>query len=212
MIPAGVRVRRIADPGRIGVTTGRRREFAGKERVQVQFPDRAEFIAADQIEVVESDEDFWDQIKKGRFGRALNLRQTLTFHRLSGRLGNVIYSMQTTNTDFYAYQFKPVLKLLNSPTNGILIADEVGLGKTIEAGLIWTELRARFDARRLLVVCPAMLREKWQEELRERFGVSPKLTDVGNLLGGIAGVGQRDRTRIRPYCQHARDTSATGMG
>ena len=183
MIPAGVRVRRIADPGRIGVTTGRSREFAGKERVQVQFPDRAEFIAVDQIEVVQSDEDYWDQIKKGRFGRALNLRQTLTFHRLSGRLANVIYSMQTTNTDFFAYQFKPIFKLLHSPTNGILIADEVGLGKTIEAGLIWTELRARFDARRLLVVCPAMLREKWQEELRERFGVSPQLTDVENLQG-----------------------------
>ena len=180
-IAPGDRVRRISDPGRIGVTTGKCREFAGKKRLQVQFPDRSEFIATDQIEVVDSEEDFQDQIKRGRFGRALNLRQTLTFYRLSGRLANVIYSMQTTNTDFYAYQFKPVLKLLNSPTNGILIADEVGLGKTIEAGLIWTELRARFDARRLLVVCPAMLREKWQEELRERFGVSAQLIDAGDL-------------------------------
>lgn len=180
-IAPGLRVRRIADPGRVGVTTGRCRELAGKKRLQVQFPDRSEFIATDQIEVVDNEEDFQDQIGRGRFGRARNLRQTLTFFRLSGRLANVIYSMQTTNTDFYAYQFKPVLKLLSSPTNGILIADEVGLGKTIEAGLIWTELRARFDARRLLVVCPAMLREKWQEELRERFGVSAQLVDASHL-------------------------------
>lgn len=84
----------------------------------------------------------------------------------------MVYSMDTTNTDFLAYQYKPVLAFLNSPSNGILIADEVGLGKTIEAGLIWTELRARHDdARRLVVVCPAMLREKWCDELRTRFGV-----------------------------------------
>jgi hypothetical protein len=60
--------------------------------------------------------------------------------------------MEATNTDFYAYQFKPAIKILESPANGILIADEVGLGKTVEAGLIWTELRSRFDMRRLLVL------------------------------------------------------------
>ena len=62
----------------------------------------------------------------------------------------MIYSMEATNTDF-AFQFKPVVKLINSPSNA-LIADEVGLGKTIEAGLIWTELKARFDAKNLLVL------------------------------------------------------------
>ena len=66
----------------------------------------------------------------------------------------MVYSMEATETDFYAYQFKPFLKLLNSPTDGLLIADEVGLGKTIEAGLIWTELRARLESNRLLVICP----------------------------------------------------------
>ena len=51
-------------------------------------------------------------------------------------------------------QFKPVVKMVNNPSAGLLIADEVGLGKTIEAGLVWTELRARFDAKNLLVLCP----------------------------------------------------------
>ena len=64
-----------------------------------------------------------------------------------------------------------MLTFLESPSNAILIADEVGLGKTIEAGLIWTELRARYDARRLLIVCPAMLRDKWSLELDSKFGV-----------------------------------------
>jgi superfamily II DNA or RNA helicase len=180
-IEPGTRVRRIADPGRTGVTTGRVREYGGKIRIQVQFADGTEFVSADQLEEVLADEDPLDLVAAGRFGRAQHLRQTLTYHRLTGRLANVIYSMQTTNTDFYAHQFKPVLKLLNSPSNGLLIADEVGLGKTIEAGLIWTELRARADARRLLVVCPAMLREKWQEELRNRFGVEAAITDAVGL-------------------------------
>src|SRR5690606_10948814 len=106
-----------------------------------------------------------DMLESRRLGRPIDLRRTLTHVKLSGRLANVIYSMEATNTDFYAYQFKPVLKILESPSNGILIADEVGLGKTIEAGLIWTELRSRFDMRRLLVLCPAALREKWRREL-----------------------------------------------
>ena len=62
-----------------------------------------------------------------------------------------------------------MLRLLDSPGSGILIADEVGLGKTIEAGLIWTELRARFDYSKLIVVCPANLRQKWISELFDRF-------------------------------------------
>jgi len=85
----------------------------------------------------------------GRYSLAKNLRTAITHHRLSGKLANLIYSLNTTNTDFYPHQFKPVLQFLDSPSSGILIADEVGLGKTIEAGLIWTELRARFDARLL---------------------------------------------------------------
>ncbi|MGB4230887.1 MAG: helicase, partial [bacterium] len=95
-----------------------------------------------------------DMLESKKLGRPIDLRRTLTHVKLSGRLADVIYSMEATNTDFYAYQFKPVVKILESPTNSVLIADEVGLGKTIEAGLIWTELRSRFDMRRLLVICP----------------------------------------------------------
>lgn len=88
-----------------------------------------------------------------------------------GRLANVFYSMDTTGSDFYAHQFRPVVRL-NFAGRGILIADEVGLGKTIEAGLLWTELRTRFNLWRLVVLCPAVLREKWRRELRQRFGVA----------------------------------------
>jgi SNF2 family DNA or RNA helicase len=89
--------------------------------------------------------------------------------------------MEATETDFYPYQYKPVLKLLNSPTDALLIADEVGLGKTIEAGLIWTELRARLESNRLLVLCPKTLCDKWQIELDHRFGVDARIVSAGEL-------------------------------
>jgi Superfamily II DNA/RNA helicases, SNF2 family len=95
---------------------------------------------------------------------------TLTRAKLLGRFANTLFSFRATRTTFRPYQFKPVLKLLQTGKSRILIADEVGLGKTIEAGLIWTELEARQEADRVLVVCPSNLVAKWKEEMVERFG------------------------------------------
>lgn len=95
---------------------------------------------------------------------------TLTRAKLEGRFANTLYSFRATRTIFKAYQFKPILKLLQTGKARILIADEVGLGKTIEAGLIWTEMEARREADRVFVVCPASLVDKWKREMDERFG------------------------------------------
>lgn len=180
---SGTRVRVATDPGRVGVCTGRVRERAGVSYLQVQFPDSAQFVPRDHLELVAAEgDDPLDLLQRGRLARPVDLRRTVTHARLTGRLANVIYSMDATGADFYAYQFKPLVKLLNSATTGMLIADEVGLGKTIEAGLIWTELRSRFEYDRLLVLCPAMLREKWRRELRQRFGVDAAVVDASELL------------------------------
>jgi superfamily II DNA or RNA helicase len=86
--------------------------------------------------------------------------------------------METSNTDFYPHQFKPVLKFLDSPDGRLLIADEVGLGKTIEAMYVWKELEARERAQRLLVVCPAMLQEKWRDDLQQRFNIQAEVLNA----------------------------------
>lgn len=179
----GTRVRLIANPSRVGVVISDPKIRADKKKYQVQFPDGANWHSESQLEVVEDTlSDPLDLFEQGRLGRAKDLRSNLTYVRLNGRLANVIYSMETTNTDFYPYQFKPVLNFLDSPSNSILIADEVGLGKTIEAGLIWTELRSRFGASRLMVICPAMLREKWQFELENRFGIQAEIVDAADTF------------------------------
>jgi superfamily II DNA or RNA helicase len=102
---------------------------------------------------------------------------TLTRAKLQGKFVNTLFSFRATRTTFRPYQFKPVLKLLQTGKTRLLIADEVGLGKTIEAGLIWTELEARQEADRVLVVCPSSLLGKWKEEMADRFGF--ELTELG---------------------------------
>jgi len=95
---------------------------------------------------------------------------TLTRAKLRDRFTDTVFSFRASRTLFRSYQFKPIMKLLQTGRSRLLIADEVGLGKTIEAGLVWTELEARRNADRVLVVCPAVLVLKWKQEMEERFG------------------------------------------
>ena len=95
---------------------------------------------------------------------------TLSRAKLLGHFTDTMFSFRATRTIFRPYQFKPVQKLLDTGTLRLLIADEVGLGKTIEAGLVWTEMEARRQADRVLVVCPSMLVDKWRREMEDRFG------------------------------------------
>ncbi len=74
-----------------------------------------------------------------------------------------------------AYQFVPLLLALRQDTVRLLIADDVGIGKTIEAGLIASELLAQGDARRLAVLCSPALAEQWQRELAEKFAIDAEL-------------------------------------
>ena len=192
MFERGMQVRLIADPGRIGSIVSDTAKVMGVRRYwRVRFTDNTSWHPENALEAVEDQvADPLELLIQGKFGRARDLRGALTHIRLSGRLANLIYSMETTNTDFYAYQFKPVLSFLDSPSNGILIADEVGLGKTIEAGLIWTELRSRFDARRFMVLCPAILREKWKSELQNRFGIRSEIKSGSEVFEALREIRQ----------------------
>lgn len=86
-----------------------------------------------------------------------------------------LMSLQRSRVIPTQYQLVPVVMSLEMPKVRMLLADDVGLGKTIEAGLIITELLGRQQATRLLVICPANLREQWQEALEYFFHVDTKL-------------------------------------
>jgi len=70
-----------------------------------------------------------------------------------------------------AYQLEPLRRALQSSRTNLLLADDVGLGKTIEAGLVIQELLLRHRARSVVIVCPPSLALKWQAEMRDKFGL-----------------------------------------
>ncbi|MDI3194266.1 DISARM system SNF2-like helicase DrmD [Pseudarthrobacter sp. AL07] len=70
-----------------------------------------------------------------------------------------------------AYQLEPLRRALGAPRTNLLLADDVGLGKTIEAGLVIQELLLRHRARTAVIVCPPSLSLKWQDEMRDKFGL-----------------------------------------
>jgi hypothetical protein len=73
------------------------------------------------------------------------------------------------------YQLVPLLLALRQDVVRLLIADDVGIGKTIEAGLIAAELMAQGSIERFAVLCPPSLAEQWQQELRDKFGIDAEL-------------------------------------
>jgi SNF2 family DNA or RNA helicase len=193
-IQSGVRVRLIDNPGRQGITTGRHKQAGSFTLVEVDFgPNEKQFKRLELLELVEESIEPFDQLEAGRFGTPQDLQRALTFEKIKGELTNVFYSMEASNTTFYAHQFKPVMRFIESPNGRLLIADEVGLGKTIEATYVWKELQARHSARRLLVVCPAMLRQKWQEDLQKRFNISADIVTSRDVLSKVEQLAAHKR-------------------
>jgi superfamily II DNA or RNA helicase len=88
----------------------------------------------------------------------------------------------------HAYQVEPSLVLLNGMATRVLLADEVGLGKTIQAGLFVSELHARLSAPRSLILTPAGLRDQWRCELHDRFGIDATVVDAPTLRQTLARI------------------------
>ena len=95
-------------------------------------------------------------------------RSYLTAYQINNPSGNDLYSLNSARIDFVPYQFRPALKLIHADEPRILIADSVGVGKTIEAGLIIKELQARNELENVLIICPKPLvtERKWEMEMK----------------------------------------------
>jgi ERCC4-related helicase len=76
------------------------------------------------------------------------------------------------------FQLDPLVRAIDMARTNLLIADDVGLGKTIEAGLVVQEMLVRHRARTVLVLCPASLQEKWRGEMLEKFGLEFRIVDT----------------------------------
>jgi ERCC4-related helicase len=109
------------------------------------------------------------------------------------RLGQSLFD---ACVDLNPHQVEAAMFALRSPiSKGVLLADEVGLGKTIEAGLVLTQLWAE-KRRRLLVICPASLRKQWALELEEKFNLSVSIMDAKSFRQEV------DAGSLGPFDKH----------
>jgi ERCC4-related helicase len=118
--------------------------------------------------------------------RAGRLREWLLYHQaflLEQALGpNALLAAQPGRLEIQPYQLVPVIRALAMTRVRLLLADGVGLGKTVQGGLIITEMMARRLAQRILIVSPAgPLLEQWRTEMRDRFGLKLQVIDRATL-------------------------------
>lgn len=169
---AGMPVRRRSQPDAVGVIRGKGylQEATGDWIYRVQFGNATRGVAEAELEPLPVYTDAWDDIRAGIFAGAGAFRTLMTFERLRRPPSPIAASFGSAKAAFYPFQFKPLLKFLDNPRKRLLIADDVGLGKTIEAGYILRELKSRTILERILLVVPSRLRTKWQAEMDRRFG------------------------------------------
>jgi superfamily II DNA or RNA helicase len=131
------------------------------------------------------------------FGAYLN---ALRWNCVSSTDKTLLQSPFRAGIDIKPYQLEPLRKALDLPRVNLFIADDVGLGKTIEAGLILQELMLRQRVDRVLVVCPPAVTLQWKEELEQRFGLSFALYDRD-----FVAARRRERGwSINPWRTHSR--------
>lgn len=121
--------------------------------------------------------DLFDRCVIGEYQGFSDFQTNNTTFKIQNSNNNTLSSIKASKTIFKTYQYIPLMKFLNSDTQHLLIADEVGLGKTIEAGHILLEMKARGELKNVLVVCPKSLTAKWKDELLERFGLTFSIFD-----------------------------------
>jgi superfamily II DNA or RNA helicase len=125
---------------------------------------------------------------------------TLRWNCVTATDPNLFQSPFRAGIKIDAYQMEPLRKALRMPRVNLFIADDTGLGKTIEAGLIARELLLRKKAKTIVVSAPPSLLEQWHEELEERFGLVFEILDRSYL----ARVRKERGFGVNPWRTHSR--------
>lgn len=142
-----------------------------------------------------------------------NFLNAVRWGGISNISGQIIQSPYRSGITIEDYQLEPVVRAVNMANVSLMIADDVGLGKTIEAGLVVQEMLLRYRARTVLIVCPASLQLKWREEMLSKFGLEFKIVDTEYLKG----LRRRRGMTANPWTSYPRlitsmDWAKTGDG
>ena len=175
----------------------------GTQMYKVKYDDREADEYSEKLQPNVDLTDPFERVKENYYDHYSDYLKGNTAFKIQSSNNSTISSLKASRTLFRPYQFKPLLKFLNSDNKRLLIADEVGLGKTIEAGHIMLELKARGEFHNALVICPMALRAKWATELNEKFGLDFIEVDKKETLihefqhhnGGVLAVINYDKIR-----------------
>jgi superfamily II DNA or RNA helicase len=129
-----------------------------------------------------------------RFVGAVRWRRALR-GRLQQGLPGELRAISSANIDLLPHQLQPALAVVRGFGCRLLLADDVGLGKTIEAGAIVAELRSRGAADRVLILTPPGLREQWAQELLDRFDIRADIVDFRGVRERVATL----RPGVNPW-------------
>ena len=178
-------VRLISNPDTSGVVLGVE-EIGNTLQYSVFIDGKQKKFFEGQIELIPHDE-------KAKFNGLSDVLRILTAYQIKKPSSDSLYSLNAARIDFVPYQFRPALKLIKSDVPRLLIADGVGVGKTIEAGLILKEMQARTSLDTVLIICPRPLvaEHKWEREMKRFDEDFTEITD-GNMLREIIRETNRD--------------------
>lgn len=137
-----------------------------ENEVGTQIIERAELPTPDGVDTPERLDAFLDAVRWGAASQADRAALQAPFR---------------SGIELNDYQLNPLVRALRMPRVSLLIADDVGLGKTIEAGLVMQELITRNRARTVLVVCPSGLQFHWRDQMREKFGLEFRIVDSDSM-------------------------------
>jgi len=131
-------------------------------------------------------ESSWDLVAKRGFDRGNDFSaylHTLRWNCVTSTKKELFQSPYRAGIQIKTYQLEPLRKALSMPRVSLFIADDVGLGKTIEAGLILREMILRQKVKRVVISCPPSVVQQWQEEMEHRFGLLFQIFDREFMAG-----------------------------
>ncbi len=143
-------------------------EFAGVYQADVVFDlPEGRKLETIPLELLESTRDLWQRLATGEFDDPENYRlKQMAFELIYSNNGG---ELSSSRVNLLPHQILLVHDLVAMRDRRLLIADEVGLGKTIETGMMFRELMARGEAERILIITPAGLTRNWRKELTDGF-------------------------------------------
>ena len=146
----------VSDPSVIGAVIG-----VSGNKYSVLVNGKVQSFYKEQIQLQNAKEEH-------KYLTLPKVRSALTAYQIHNPGSSNLYSLNSARIDFVPYQFRPALRMIQADSPRVLVADDVGVGKTIEAGLILKELEARSSLTSVLVICPRPLvaERKWQLEMK----------------------------------------------